>query len=82
MYFAHISPRNIFKAFKANACLHPATSKPVSSRFVMLLDAALAAFHQVVPQSPTSLVVCMRVRLTELLNTGTEICNIPPQSIL
>ncbi len=30
-----ISPRNMFKAFKAKACLHPATSKPVSSRLAM-----------------------------------------------
>ena len=50
--YAYISPRNILRAFKANACLHPATSKPVSSRFVMVFDAALAAFHRVLPQSP------------------------------
>ncbi len=42
----------MFKAFKAKACLHPATSKPVSSRLAIVFEIALAAFQRVVPHNP------------------------------
>ena len=36
-------------AFCATVCLQPATLNPVSSKFDMVLDFALAAFHRVEP---------------------------------
>ena len=49
----YTSPLNMFKAFKAKACLQPATSKPVSSRLLMVFDTTFAAFQRVVPHKPT-----------------------------
>ena len=48
----YISPLNIFSAFKARPCLHLATSNPVSSKFVIVLETAFAAFQRVVPHTP------------------------------
>ena len=48
----YISPLNIFSAFKARLCLHPATSSnPVLSKFVIVLETAFAAFQRVVPHT-------------------------------
>lgn len=50
----YISPLNMLTAFWAITCLQPPMTIPVSSKFAIVLEAALAAFHLVVPHIPLS----------------------------
>lgn len=52
--YTYISPLNILTAFWAITCLYPPVTMPVSSRLGIVLEAALAAFHRVVPNIPLS----------------------------